>query len=140
MSVSNAFSHTVRKIVLTQIGLVLITTTAATLLKGTDFLWSTLYGGAIIVTSTIFFGWKLMIATNAADKNDPSRDNTGENAGVNTIELFKGIFLRFIMVAALLALGMGWLKLAPAGILIGFIAAQLAYWFSKTSYGVTRRK
>lgn len=140
MSVSNAFSHTVRKIVLAQVGLVLITTTAATLIKGTDFLWSTLYGGAIIVTSTIFFGWKLMIATNNADKSDPSSDSAGQNMGVNTVELFKGIILRFIMVVGLLALGMGWLKLAPAGILAGLIAAQLAYWFSKTSYGVTRRK
>ena len=47
MSANNAFSHTVRKIVLAQIGLVLVTTTAATLLKGTDFLWSTLYGGPL---------------------------------------------------------------------------------------------
>lgn len=139
MSVNNAFSHTVRKIVLAQIGLVLITATAATLLKGTEYLWSTLYGGAVIVTSTIFFGWKLMIATKAADKADAG-EGTTQQAGVNTVELFKGIFLRFIMVVALLALGMGWLKLAPAGILVGLIAAQLAYWFSKTSYGVTRRK
>ncbi len=71
-----------------------------------------------------------MLATQPADKAH----------AVNTVELFKGIFLRFILVVALLALGMGWLKLSPAGILAGFIAAQLAYWFSKTSYGVTRRK
>ena len=146
MSANSAFSHTVRKIVLAQIGLVLITTAAATILKGNEFLWSTLYGGAIMVTSTIFFGWKLMIATNAADKtahHDQSGHESAEKSGemgVNTVELFKGIVLRFILVVALLALGMGWLKLAPAGILIGFIAAQLAYWFSKTSYGVTRRK
>lgn len=144
MSVRNAFTHTVRRIVLTQIGLVLITTTAATLFKGTDFLWSTLYGGAIMVTSTIFFGWKLMIATEVADKTDPSSgkasDMTGEATGINTVELFKGIVMRFVIVIALLALGMGWLKLAPAGVLIGLIAAQLAYWFSKTSYGVNRRK
>ncbi len=130
MSANNAFSHTVRKIVLTQIGLVLITAATVTWLKGNEFLWSTLYGGVIIVISTIFFGWKLMIATESADKLHT----------VNTVELFKGIFLRFILVVALLALGMGWLKLSPAGILIGFIAAQLGFWFSKTSYGVTRRK
>ena len=85
-----------------------------------------------------------MLATNTADKIEPDSDKASDKAGtqmgVNTIELFKGIILRFILVVALLALGMGWLKLKPAGILIGFIAAQLAYWFSKTSYGVTRRK
>jgi len=130
MSVNSAFSQTVRKIVLTQVGLVLITTITASLLKGTEFLWSTLYGGAIIIISTIFFGWKLMLATQMADNPH----------AVNTVELFKGIILRFVLVVALLALGMGWLKLAPAGILIGLIAAQIAYWFSKASYGVTRRK
>ena len=130
MSANNAFYHTIRKVTLTQISFILITTAIATSLKGTEFLWSTLYGGATVVLSTIYFGWKLMIATNAADNTH----------AVNTVELFKGIVLRFVIVVGLLALGMGWLKLAPAGVLIGLIAAQIAYWFSKTSYGVTRRK
>lgn len=132
MSANNALSHTVRKIALAQVGLVLIATAIATILKGNEFLWSTLYGGGIVVFGTLFFGWKLMIATQAAD-------NTNTHA-VNTVELFKGIILRFILVVVLLALGMGWLNLSPAGILIGFVAAQLGFWFSKTSYGVTRRK
>ncbi len=130
MSATNAFSHTVRKIALAQVGIVLIATAIATILKGNEFLWSTLYGGGIVVSSTLFFGWKLMLATQTADKAH----------AVNTVELVKGIILRFVLVVALLALGMGWLKLSPAGILTGFIAAQLGFWFSKTSYGVTRRK
>jgi len=130
MSANNAFFYTIRKTVLTQIGLVFATAAIATFLKGNEFLWSTLYGGATVAISTIYFGWKLMIATNAADNN----------SSVNSVELFKGIIIRFFIVVGLLALGMGWLKLAPAGVLIGLIAAQIAYWFSKTSYGVTRRK
>ncbi len=130
MSANNALSHTVCKVALTQIGLVLIVAATATLLKGNEFLWSTLYGGVIVVVSTLFFGWKLMIATQSADKTH----------AVNTVELFKGIILRFILVVALLAIGMAWLKLSPVGILAGFIAAQLGFWFSKTSYGVTRHK
>ncbi len=130
MSANNAFFFTVRKTVLTQIGLVLVAAAITTFLKGNEFFWSTLYGGATVVLSTLYFGWKLMIATTAAD-NDTS---------VNTAELFKGIILRFVIVVGLLALGMGWLKLSPAGILIGLVAAQIAYWFSKASYGVTRRK
>ena len=130
MSANNAFSHTVRKTVLTQMSFVLFTAAIATFLKGTEFLWSTLFGGATIALSTVFFGWKLMIATSMADNDTP----------VNTAELFKGIIMRFLMVVGLLALGMGWLELAPAGVLIGLGAAQMAYWFSKTSYGVTRRR
>jgi len=129
MSSNSAFFQTIRKVVLTQIGLVIVVSTTATFLKGNEFLWSTLYGGATVVISTIYFGWKLMIATTSADNE----------ASINSAELFKGIFLRFIMMVALLAIGMGWLKLNPAGVLIGMVTAQIAYWFSKTSYGITRR-
>ena len=102
------------------------------IIKGQEFLIATLYGGAVIIASTIYFGWRLKIATQTADKR-PS------DYSVNSVELFKGIFIRFAMVIVLLALGLGWLKLQPAGILSGFIVAQLAYWFSRSSYGVTRR-
>ena len=127
---NNAFSHTLRKILLVQIGLVLIAAAVLTIVKGNEFFLATLYGGAVIIASTIYFGWRLKIATEAVD-NTPS---------VNSVELFKGIFLRFVLVIVLLALGLGWLKLAPAGVLSGFIVAQLAFWFSRSSYGVTRRK
>ena len=127
---NNAFSHALRKILLVQTGLVFVTAVALSLLKGQEFLLATLYGGAVIIVSTIYFGWRLKIATEAVD-NRPT---------VNSVELFKGIFIRFLMVIVLLALGLGWLKLQPAGILSGFIVAQLALWFSRSSYGVTRRK
>jgi len=127
---NNAFSHTLRKILLVQAGLVIITAVILSLVKGHEFFMATLYGGAVIIVSTIYFGWRLKIATEAAD-NTPT---------VNSVELFKGIFIRFLIVIVLLALGLGWLKLQPAGVLSGFIVAQLAFWFSRSSYGVTRQK
>ncbi|MDX1812523.1 MAG: ATP synthase subunit I [Gammaproteobacteria bacterium] len=127
--VNNAFQHTLRKILLIQAGLVSITAIIFSVIKGQEYFWATLYGGAIIIASTGFFGWRLRIATQTAD-NQPT---------LNSVELFKGIFLRFVLVVGLLALGMGWMKLSPAGILSGFIVAQLAFWFSRSSYGVTRR-
>lgn len=127
---NNAFSHTLRKVLLVQIGLVVITAVILSLVKSHEFFLATLYGGAIIIASTSYFGWRLRIATQTAD-NKPT---------VNSVELFKGIFIRFVMVIVLLALGLGWLKLSPAGVLSGFIVAQLAFWFSRSSYGVTRRK
>ena len=129
-AVNNAFSHTLRRILLFQAGLVVIAAVILSLVKSHEFFMATLYGGAVIIVSTIYFGWRLKIATEAAD-NMPT---------VNSVELFKGIFIRFLMVVVLLALGLGWLKLQPAGVLSGFIVAQLAFWFSRTSYGVTRRK
>ena len=127
---NNAFSHTLRKILFVQAGLVVITAVVLSFIKSHEFFIATLYGGAIIIVSTIYFGWRLKIATEAVDKT-PS---------VNSAELFKGIFVRFLIVIVLLALGLAWLKLQPAGVLSGFIVAQLAYWFSRSSYGVTRRK
>lgn len=128
-TVNNAFQHTLRKIILIQAGLVTTTAILLSVFKGQEYFWATLYGGAIIIASTGFFGWRLRIATQTAD-NQPT---------LNSVELFKGIFLRFVLVVGLLALGMGWMKLSPAGILSGFIIAQLAFWFSRSSYGVTRR-
>ena len=130
---NNAFSHTLRKIFLVQVGLVVITAVILSLVKSHEFFWATLYGGAVIIASTSFFGWRLRIATQT-DSNSPT-ENT-----VNSVELFKGIFIRFVLVIVLLAVGLGWLKLLPAGVLSGFIVAQLAFWFSRSSYGITRRK
>jgi ATP synthase protein I len=39
--------------------------------------------------------------------------------------------LRLIVIVALLALGMGVLDMEALGILIGFIAAQLGYFFAR---------
>ena len=130
---NNAFTHTLHKILLVQVGLVVITAVTLSLVKSHEFFLATLYGGAVIIASTSYFGWRLRIATQT-DDNKPA-ENT-----VNSVALFKGIFIRFVLVIVLLALGLGWFKLLPAGVLSGFIVAQLAFWFSRSSYGVTRRK
>ena len=130
-SVSNdALLHTQRKVILVQVGLVVLTAVVLAFIKGHELFLATLYGGATIIVSTSYFGWRLRIATQTAD-NKPT---------VNSAVLFKGILIRFVMVIVLLALGLGWLKLSPVGILSGFIVAQSAFWFSRSSYGKTRRK
>ncbi|MFK5914630.1 MAG: ATP synthase subunit I [Woeseiaceae bacterium] len=127
---NNAFSHTLRKILRVQSSLTLVTAVILSWVKGHEIFMATLYGGAIVIVSTIYFGWRLKIATEAVN-NTPT---------LNSVELFKGIFIRFLIVIVLLALGLGWLNLAPVGVMSGFIIAQLAFWFSRTSYGVTRQR
>lgn len=127
---NTAFSHTLRKLLFVQVGLVVITAVILSLAKNHEFFLATLYGGAVIIASTSFFGWRLRIATQTQD-SEPA---------VNSVVLVKGLVIRFVMVVVLLALGLGWFKLLPAGVLSGFIVAQLAFWFSRSSYGVTRRK
>ncbi len=127
---NNAFTHTTRKILSVQAGLVIITAITLALLKSHEFFMATLYGGVTIIASTAYFAWRLRIATETDD----------QAPAVDSAELFKGIIIRFALVIGLLALGLGVLKLNPAGVLSGFFVAQLAYWFGRSSYGVTRRR
>ena len=129
-SSNNALTHATRKILSVQAGLVIITAITLALLKSHEFFMATLYGGVITIASTAYFAWRLRIATETED----------QASAVNSAELFKGIVLRFVLVIGMLALGLGVLKLNPAGILSGFFVAQLAFWFSRSSYGVTRRR
>ncbi len=46
-------------------------------------------------------------------------------------EFYKATFFRFVVIIALLVLGMGVLEMEALGILIGFIAAQLGYFFAR---------
>lgn len=141
-NVETAFSRTIKQL----IGLMLIMIAGAVLvsfyLRGTIFSMAVLYGGAITVASSLFFAWRLRVATQQADNNQPDTrvEQPGLNSGVNAAVLFQGIILRLVMVIVLLAIGMALLKLNPLGILIGFGLPLTAYWFSGQSYGVTRRK
>ncbi len=141
-NVETAFSRTIKQL----IGLMLVMIAAAVIagfyLKGMIFSVAVLYGGAITVASSLFFAWRLRVATQEADNSRPDTgvNKAGTSASVNAAVLFQGIILRLVIVIVLLAVGMAVLKLDPLGILIGFGVPLTAYWFSGQSYGVTRRK
>lgn len=129
------------------LGAIFIAAVISYYLKGMEFTLALLYGGAITVTSTLFFAWRLKIATKVADNNEPGTPDSEQvesglapQKGVNAGVLFQGIILRLVMVIVLLAVGMGVLELDPLGMLIGFGLPMTAYWFSGPSYGQPRRK
>ena len=136
-NVETAFSHTVKKLTRLMLMVVAIAAILGFILKGTEFGLAVLYGGAITVAGALFFAWRLRAAT--VDTAAPHTD-LAANAGVKAGILFQGIILRLILTIALLALGMGVLKLDPLGMVIGFALPMTAYWFSGTAYGKTRRK
>lgn len=79
-----------------------------------------LYGGAIALLSAWMLARRMRTAVTASQ--------TGPQNGMQS--LLMGAALRFILVLGLFALGMGWLKLLPLPLIIGFAVAQIAFVFS----------
>lgn len=147
-----AFRQTLYRLVLIQSVLVLgLTAVLFTLYEKTsEFSIALVYGGFVSVSVTILRAWRLKIATKDAD-SDLEKNFAASEAGskyqsktgldtdtlssdkltakVDALELFKGFALGYIVAIALLALGLSGLKLEPAAVIIGFVAAQLGHFF-----------
>lgn len=123
-----SFDRTLRRIFLVQLGLLVATAVLSSLYRETDFVMAVLYGGAVTIATTLYSGWRLRIAT-AGDEHGP---------GLNMTEFYKGTLLRFLLVIALLALGLGYLKLMPLAVIIGFAITQVGYLFGR-GYAPRRR-
>jgi ATP synthase protein I len=116
-----AFRRTLLRLLLIQVALIATAAIVIFLKTGTDSGLATLYGGAVSIAGALVGGWRIKIAT-----DETATDNT-----LRMAEFYKATFFRFVVIVALLALGMGVLKLEALGILIGFIAAQLGYFFAR---------
>jgi ATP synthase protein I len=122
------FDRTLRKIVGVQLAILAVTTIVSSLVWGTIFVMALLYGGAVTIATTLYSGWRLKVAT-AGDEQGPA---------LNMAEFYKGTLLRFILVIALLALGLGYLKLEPLAVIFGFAITQTGYLFGR-GYAPRRR-
>lgn len=116
-----AFRRTLLRLILIQVTLIAAAAIVIFLKKGTDFGLAALYGGAVSIAGTLVSGWRVKLAT-----DDTATDNT-----LRMAEFYKAAFFRLMIIIALLALGMGVLDMQALGILIGFIAAQLGYFFAR---------
>jgi len=142
-----AFRQTFKRLVLIQ--LVLVIGLAAILFifygKTSEFTMALIYGGFVSIIVTILRAWRLKIATEDADtelelklsaikadadsQTKTELETTPKVIGVNAAELFKGFALGYVVAIALLAFGLAGLKLDPAAVIIGFVAAQLGHFF-----------
>ncbi len=116
-----AFRRTLLRLILIQVTLIAAAAIMIFLKKGTDFGLAALYGGAVSIAGALVSGWRVKLAT-----DDAATDNT-----LRMAEFYKAVFFRLMIIIALLALGMGVLNMQALGILIGFIAAQLGYFFAR---------
>ncbi len=86
---------------------------------GTEYSAGLFYGGAVTVVTTLYSGWRF--------KHDTERvDNA---ASVMMADLYRGTLLRFLMVIALLVLGLRYFQFDPAAVVIGFVVTQSGYFF-----------
>jgi ATP synthase protein I len=78
---------------------------------------SALYGGLITLTGTLLMAWRI---TRAGD-TEPDDKQQGY------IEIYAGVIQKFMLTLVLMAFGMGFLKLNPLAMLIGFSLTQLSF-------------
>ncbi len=116
-----AFRRTVVRLLLIQAVMVVIAAVMAFLMQGIEFSMALLYGGATSLASTLIGAWRMRIAT----------DEAIHSTALGMAGFYKGVLLRMVLVIALLALGMGVLKLTALAVLIGFIVAQLGNFFAR---------
>ena len=110
-------SQGIRKVLVSQIVLTLLTAGAAFALLGSAAALAARYGGGVALMSTWLLGRRVSRTPEIAQQGD-----TGSQ-----LVLYAGVLPRFIVTLALLAAGIGWLKLAPIPLIIAFALAQLGF-------------
>jgi ATP synthase protein I len=86
-------------------------------LRGSDAVLAALYGGAIALGNSMLLGRR------AARLAAPTTED-GRRA---VMSLYFGAVERFVFTLGAMAIGMGFLKLDPVGLLAAFAAAQIGY-------------
>ncbi|HSS46760.1 MAG TPA: ATP synthase subunit I [Burkholderiales bacterium] len=102
---------------LSQIALTLLTAAAAFALRGSAAALAALYGGGVALSGTWLLGRRVARTPETAQQGDVG----------SQLALYAGVLPRFIVTLALLAVGIGGLKLAPIPLIIAFGLAQLGF-------------
>ena len=107
----------VRRLLIVQLLLSGIIALLALIFGNTNAMIATLYGGSITLIATLLMAWRIGRAGEVA-YNDKQQ---------GYIEIYIGAIQKFILILVLMAIGMGYLKLNPLAILIGFAVTQLSF-------------
>ncbi|HFQ14362.1 MAG TPA: ATP synthase subunit I [Gammaproteobacteria bacterium] len=95
-------------------GLVSLLIVGTYLIRGMEPVAGLLYGGAVTIATTLYSGWRFRRDTEARDAS----------SAMLMASLYKGTVLRFLLVIALLVLGLRYFQLSPAAVIAGFVVAQ----------------
>ena len=113
-------SQGIRRVLVSQIALTLLTAAAAFALLGSAAALAAVYGGGVALMGTWLLGRRISRTPETAQQGD----------AVNQLALYTGVLPRFIVTLVLLAAGLGWLKLAPIPLIVAFGLAQLGFAFN----------
>ncbi len=107
----------VRRLLIIQLLLTFMIALLSLIFGNINAMLATLYGGGITLLATLLTAWRIGRAGEVA-YNDKQQAY---------IEIYIGAIQKFILILALMAIGMGYLTLNPLGILIGFAVTQLSF-------------
>ena len=105
----------IRRVLSLQLAILLFVTVGVYFLWGAVAAKATGLGVFIATTNTLLIAWRMR----------PNNKMQGKPASLN--EFIRSWLERYLVVGVLLALGLGWLKLLPLGLLSGFILGQLIW-------------
>lgn len=105
-----------RNALVKQAVLVLICAALFSALQGAESALAALFGGAIALANVQLLRWR----------KGQVKTRRGLSARASLVTFFASAVERFALVAGLLALGLGWMKLQPLALLIGFAVGQVA--------------
>ena len=105
-----------RNALVKQVFLVLICAASFFVAQGAESALAALYGGAVALLNVQLLRWR---------KNQV-KTRPGLTARASLATFFASALERFVLVAALLALGLGWIELQPLALLVGFAVGQAA--------------
>ncbi|MEN6584803.1 MAG: ATP synthase subunit I [Sulfuricella sp.] len=87
------------------------------------------FGGLVAVANTLMLAWRMRVGAQPSGKS-PGQELAG--IVLSSLE-------RFFMVALLIAAGLGWLKLMPAPLLLGFVLGQIVLMVSTIIRGIEKQ-
>lgn len=111
-----------------QVITVIFASSAAYFWFGSGIAMAALFGGAVAVANALFLVWCMRISVR----------RLGQDARQELAWLVRFSFERFLMVALLIVAGLGWLKLMPVPLLIGFVLGQLTLVVSTIFSGIEK--
>jgi ATP synthase protein I len=114
---ADVLRQSVRRVLLVQAVLTLLTGAAFFAVFGGLAAFAALYGGAIALIGTWLLGRRV--------QRTPESPEAGHSGG--QLALYAGVLPRFIVTLVLLGIGIGGLKLFPMPLITGFAVAQLGF-------------
>lgn len=90
---------------------------------------ASVFGALVALANTLLLVWRMRA----------SAQGSGRSGGQELARLVRSSVERFLMVALLIAAGLGWLKLVPGALLVGFVLGQLVLVASSIISGIEKR-